>query len=258
MPLKSAVQQDEVTMAQLCLDTSPIVANDTYRIDIFDASANGATAGAEDQQGYLLAVSQFKRLFYGEATTQASRFQMTAPTDTNSAASFVYDLKSGIRDFADGNVTHDDDGNPLGNGQNSRLKGQGYIRYGSVITNTAGDNDIGGAYLVPEILAEWKQATDGCEWSTCSEMAIITELIEAHDLQTLGNCNVCCSLSYCELTEALNRFRRANGEAEKDDVQAGDKISLSLLIKNSFPGAKDIEVVIHYKLATDAVYKAYA
>ena len=47
MPLKSAVQQDEVTMAQLCLDTSPIVANDTYRIDIFDASANGATAGAE-------------------------------------------------------------------------------------------------------------------------------------------------------------------------------------------------------------------
>ena len=38
MPLKSAEIQDEVTMAQLCLDTTPIVANETYRIDIFDAS----------------------------------------------------------------------------------------------------------------------------------------------------------------------------------------------------------------------------
>ena len=88
-------------------------------------------------------------------------------------------------------------------------------------------------------------------------MSIVTELIESHDLQKLGNCNVCCSLAYCELTDALNRFRRANGDDEETDVQDGDKVSLSLLIKNSFPGAKDIEVVIHYEIIEDSTYKAY-
>lgn len=258
MPLKSAEIQDEVTMAQLCLDTTPIVANETYRIDIFDASGNADYAGNESQQGYRIAQTQFKRLFYGEATSQASRFQMTAPTDTNSAASFVYNLKGGINGTT--NKTGDEELWGLGVVKNSRLAGQGYIRYGTVVDNTVAttaDNEIGGAYLVPEILAEWKQATDGCEWSTCSEMAIVTELIESHDLQTLGNCNVCCSLSYCELLEALNRFRRANGAEEKEDVTGGDKVALSLLIKNSFPGAKDIEVVIHYQIIADAIYLAY-
>lgn len=258
MPLKSAEIQDEVTMAQLCLDTTPIVANETYRIDIFDASGNGAYAGAETQQGYRIAQTQFKRLFYGEATSQASRFQMTAPTDTNSAASFVYNLRGGIC----GTTSKNGDAAIWGGvANNTRLQGQGYIRYGTVVDNTvatAADNELGGAYLVPEILAEWKQATDGCEWATCSEMAIVNELIESHDLQKLGNCNVCCSLAYCELTEALNRFRRANGVAEEDDVQDGDKVALSLLIKNSFPGAKDIEVVIHYQIVLDTTYKAYA
>ena len=252
MPLKSAEQQDEVTMAQLCLDTSPIVANETYRIDIFDASGEGQMAGAETQQGYRLAVSQFKRLFYGEATSQASRFQMTAQTETDSAASFVYNLKGGINAAA--NTVDADATNPVGAGNTSRLAGQGYIRYGTVVQAADVGSTTSGAYLVPEILAEWKQATDGCEWATCSEMAILNELIQAHDLQTLGNCNVCCSLAYCELTDALNRFRRANGVAETDDVQDGDKVALSLLIKNSFPGAKDIEVVIHYQLVADATY----
>lgn len=249
MPLKSAEQQDEVTMAQLCLDTTPIVANETYRIDIFDASGNGTYAAAETQQGYRLAVSQFKRLFYGEATSQASRFQMTAQTEENSAASFVYNLKGGIN--ANTNTTDADATNPLGAGKTSRLAGQGYIRYGTVVKAADVGSATAGAYLVPEILAEWKQATDGCEWSTCSEMAIVNELIEAHGLQTLGNCNVCCSLAYCELTDALNRFRRANGQAEQDDVQGGDKVALSLLINNSFPGAKDIEIVIHYEVVAD-------
>ena len=158
MPLKSAEIQDEVTMAQLCLDTTPIVANETYRIDIFDASGAAATAEAETQQGYRIAQTQFKRLFYGEAATQASRFQMTAPTDTNSAASFVYDLKGGIN----GTTTKTGDSAIWGGtAANTRLAGQGYIRYGTVV-----DASSNGAYLVPEILAEWKQATDGCEWSS--------------------------------------------------------------------------------------------
>jgi hypothetical protein len=218
------VIENEVTMAQLCLDTSAIVENKVYEIHVFADGSSNVTTGFADNSGVQLTASTFIKSFYG-GSKGLSVFQCLDDADSN----FVYDLaKSG------------------------GLYGQ-YNHSGGA---NGGPGDASGVDFTDEVMHLWKSET--CtNWSTCSEMAIRRELIDAHNFKDLANCNVCCALNYCDLVAAVNSAA-ANGAGNQTDVTdlaEGNRIALSILLKQSFPGTTDVEVIIHYEISNtnDAV-----
>jgi hypothetical protein len=210
MSNKNLTIANEVTMAQLCLTTTAIVENDVYEIHIFrDGSANESTFTA--CQGVSITVSEFTNAFYGGSKGHSA---FKAISDKTAITDF-YDLaKDGI-----------------------------YGQY-----NVA-DADCDGVDFTDEVINLWKSET--CtEWSTCSELKIRREVIDAHNFKDLANCNVCCALTYIDLVAAINSAN-ADGAGNKTatDVSSSDKIALSILLKQSYPGTPDVEIVIHYVIA---------
>jgi hypothetical protein len=217
------VIENEVTMAQLCLDTSAIVENKVYAIHVFADGSSNITDKFKDNSGVCITEAQFVKAFYG-GSKGLSVFQCLDDADTYN----VYDLaKSG------------------------GLYGQ-YNHQGG----TGWDSDASGVDFTDEVMNLWKSET--CtNWSTCSEMAIRRELIAAHNFKDLANCNVCCSLNYCDLINALNSAH-SNGAGNdnqtamvphpRNDGSDGHRIALSILLKQSFPTTTDVEVIIHYNI----------
>lgn len=201
----SSVVTGEVTVAQLCLDTTAINVNDVYTIHIFDkgnANTNAVSAGV----GVAITVAQFEEAFYGSSTNAAAAFTALASAD---AASAFYSLSGGV-----------------------------YTQHGKT-AGTAVD-------YTDEIINLWaKDCGSKDRWSTCSYLAIRKELMDSHNFKDLANCNVCCSLCYGDVVAALNHENGTTASA----LAANDKLSISILIKNSYPGTEDVEVLIHYTLA---------
>ena len=205
---------DEVTMAQLCLDTTAIIENNVYEIHVFEDGSGGNTSFALNTSVQITA-DDFLAAFYGRSKGK-SAFKAA-----ESDASGVYNYYELAR---------------AGN----------YQQY-----NVAG---VTGVDFTDEVMNLWKSETCTA-WSTCSEMAIRKELINAHNFKDLANCNVCCALNYCDLVSAIGSVE-ANGAGSGSavtDITLNDKIALSILLKQSYPGTSDVEIIIHYEISANFV-----
>ena len=199
---------DEVTMAQLCLDTTAIVENNVYEIHVFaDGSANETVFSAN--VGAKISATEFVTAFYGGSKGNST---FMAVADSASITPY-YNLATDAK----------------------------YDQHGVT--------DASGVDFTDEVMNIWKSET--CtEWSTCSEMNIRKELVNVHNFKDLANCNVCCALTFTDLVAAINSAK-ANGAGNQiaTDVVSGNKIALSILLKQSFPGTSDVEIIIHYQIA---------
>lgn len=98
------------------------------------------------------------------------------------------------------------------------------------------------------VLADWENdlGVETACWSTCSLMNVREQLLSADDLCKL-KCNVSCCLSKEELIAALNQ---ANEGRSGETLQAGDLVTLSVLLSNGNPSAKPVEFRLNFVLAT--------
>jgi hypothetical protein len=209
--------ENEVTMAQLCLDTSAIVENKVYEIHVFADGSSNIMDKFADNSGVHITAANFLKSFYG-GSKGLSMFQCSDDGDTNN----VYDLA-----------------------KTNGLYGQ-YNHSGGA---NGGPGDASGVDFTDEVMNLWKSET--CtNWSTCSEMAIRRELVDTHHFKDLANSNCCCSLNYSDLVNALNSTA-AQGKGNKDgkDIGNNDRIALSILLKQSFPTTTDVEIIVHYHIS---------
>ena len=205
---------NEVTMAQLCLDTTAIIENNVYEIHVFEDGSGGNTTFTSNHSVQITA-DDFLAAFYGRSKGK-SAFK-AAESDASGVYNY-YELA---------------------------MAGH-YQQY-----NVAG---VTGVDFTDEVMNLWKSETCTA-WSTCSEMAIRKELINAHNFKDLANCNVCCALNYCDLVSAIGSVE-ANGDGTGSsvaDIALEDKIALSILLKQSYPGTSDVELIIHYEISANFV-----
>lgn len=208
-PLK---KQNEVSMAQLCFEASEMVKDDTYKIHVFanDPSDNSNNSWG-DVSSVELTEPEFVELFYGNNNSGDSEFTALV-----------------------------EDGNVLNKWYS--LLDASYMQFGR--------EGVRGVDFTDEVVNIW---TSNCkQLSTCSELSIRAELIKLHNFKKLANCKVCCSLTYGELVDAVASAKAdGNGTTRTGAdriLTAGDRVSLNILLKQSYPGTQDVEIVIHYQI----------
>ena len=207
---------NEVTMAQLCLDTTAIVENNVYEIHVFNPTAANASVFSANV-GVGISALNFIKAFYGGSKGNS----LFMALDEGDVGDLYYDLTS-----IDTNAVPV----PLAK----------YHQHNVLFA------DCSGVDFTDEVMNLWKSETCA-NWTTCSEMAIRKELIMAHNFKDLANCNVCCSLTFHDLIAALDSAQANAGvSTTKTVLEVGDKIALSILLKQSFPGTSDVEIIIHY------------
>lgn len=210
MPTTNELAANETVAAQLSVATASVVIDDVHTIDIVNSTTS-------DNSPVDISIANFKKAFYGDvATGNDATFKLVSGDAT---ASKFYNLQN----FAGVNGTAAGDAD--------------YWVYGA---SAAGVN------LPHEVTAKW--ADDTCPlnaWSTCSKMAICNEISTANNLRNL-DCNINCSLSFCELLALLDS--QQPDTAARTDLVVGDLVGVRVLFTNGNTATKPVEVRIHYKI----------
>ena len=214
MPTTNELAANETVAAQLAVDTASIVIDDVHAIDIVSSTTTV-------NQPVDISAANFKKAFYGDvASGNDATFKLVT---SDADASKFYNLQNfaGVNGAAAGDAD--------------------YWVYGA---GAAGVN------LPHEVTAKW--ADDTCPlnaWSTCSKMAICNEISTANNLRNL-DCNINCSLSWCELLALLDSQQpiTGGGAAVRTDLQVGDLVGVRVPFTNANTATKPVEVRIHYKI----------
>ena len=214
MPTTNELSANETVAAQLAIATSSIVIDNVHTVDIVNNTTN-------TNDPVSISVANFKKAFYGDvASGNDATFKLV--TSDADAAKFY-----NIQNFARVNGSVDGDAD--------------YWVYGAT---AAGIN------LPHEVTAKW--ADDTCPlnaWSTCSKMAINNEIATANNLRNL-DCNINCSLSWCELLALLDSQQpiSGGGATTRTELQVDDLVGVRILFTNGNTATKPVEVRVHYKI----------